>query len=118
MSPIPDYDSSSVSSSSSTITNNLKINYNTSKKVNNTVTKSSSSSSTTSKTIQVVNKSAKVNTLSSHTSDIAGQKVGDSVEMESIESFKLTNPPGPPPKPPATYFATERNKKSASPTSR
>lgn len=40
-------------------------------------------------------------------------KNADTVEMQSIESFRLKNPQSAKPKPPETYFVPVRNKKKA-----
>lgn len=40
-------------------------------------------------------------------------KNADTVEMQSIESFRLKNPQSPKPKPPETYFVPVRSKKKA-----
>jgi hypothetical protein len=40
-------------------------------------------------------------------------KNADTVEMQSIESFRLKNPQSPNPKPPETYFVPVRSKKKA-----
>nr|CAD7411666.1 unnamed protein product [Timema poppensis] len=42
-------------------------------------------------------------------SHVSGDKVPDSVEMQSLESFTLNNPVSPSPKPPSTYFASGKN---------
>lgn len=84
--PTPDYDtSSSVSSSSSPhVTVNVK-----------------SSQSHNMPTYATVNK---INKQVLNPATKTSQKNNDSVEMQSIESYKLTNPQSQKPKPPDTYF--------------
>jgi hypothetical protein len=60
------------------------------------------------------NQSRLTTTSSTNNTATASQttsKSTDTVEMQSIESFKLTNPQSPKPKPPETYFVPVRNKK-------
>lgn len=53
------------------------------------------------------------NTTTTTTTSQTIQKNADTVEMQSIESFRLKNPQSPKPKPPETYFVPVRSKKKA-----
>ncbi|RZF32190.1 hypothetical protein LSTR_LSTR004053 [Laodelphax striatellus] len=64
--------------------------------------------------VPMAHRNRKTSTVTLNGGGAPGTKNGsaDCVEMESLESFKLTNPSTVRPKPPATYFA--QNRKSAS----
>ncbi|XP_049807844.1 serine-rich adhesin for platelets-like isoform X1 [Schistocerca nitens] len=111
--PTPDYDNMSTTSSVSPrkLTNSAHgqvLVKELSKKLSTSV-----SSSASHKTVEIINRTDTKRTNSEmRVSNKLPDKSAESVEMESLESFKLTNPRGPPPKPPQTYFNTTKERPS------
>ncbi|XP_069675086.1 harmonin isoform X2 [Periplaneta americana] len=117
--PTPDYDTSSSSSMSSPSASLIIVNKKPPVSHNSSPVKpslnhnSSSYSHVNTNAKPLLNPQSRVSASSTKTSTPPSQtaaKNSDSVEMQSIESFTLTNPHSTKPKPPETYFVPVRNK--------
>lgn len=97
--PTPDYDTSSSLSASSAAVSLITL----------------SKNSVNSNNKPMINPQSRLTTTNATKSTAAASqttsKNADNVEMQSIESFILTNPQSPKPKPPETYFVPVRSKK-------